>query len=95
MLTVRMFLWDDCNVAHIARHDVTPEEVQQVCRGDPLVQEIFDHRLRLIGPTEAGRLLTVSLAPWGNDAYYPITAHPANRGQQRLYTAAKRLAPPS
>src|SRR5262245_22664896 len=89
MYIVRMFIWDDFNVSHLGRHDVTLEEVQQVCRCDPLAQEIFDRRVRLIGPTKGGRLLTVILAPWGNGAYYPITAHPANRRQKHLYEAAK------
>lgn len=30
------FEWDDANIAHIAEHDVTPEESEQALLNDPL-----------------------------------------------------------
>ena len=30
------FDWDEANVAHVARHSVTPEEVEQVFANDPM-----------------------------------------------------------
>lgn len=39
MLVVRRLVWDPWNVAHIACHEVTPEEVEEVCHGEPVVQE--------------------------------------------------------
>ncbi len=38
MLAVRRLIWGPGNVAHIARHAVTPEEVEEVCHGAPVVQ---------------------------------------------------------
>ena len=42
-------------------------------------------RTMLIGLTEAGRLLSVVLAPEGGDAYYVVTARTASRKERRLY----------
>jgi len=33
---VAKFDWDDANIGHIARHGVTPEEVEQAFANDPL-----------------------------------------------------------
>ena len=30
------FDWKEANIAHIARHDVTPEEAEQVVENDPI-----------------------------------------------------------
>lgn len=86
MLIVRRLIWDDWNVAHIARHEVIPEEVEQVCHGAPVTSETYKGRLRVVGPTEAGRMLTVILDPEDEEAvYYPITARPADRKERRNY----------
>jgi len=34
---VAKFDWDDANAGHIARHGVTPEEVEQAFANEPLV----------------------------------------------------------
>ena len=86
MTQVRRLTWDDWNVLHIARHNVTPDEVEEVCHGNPMTSASYAGRLRLIGPTNAGRLLTVILAP-SDDAgiYYPVTARPASKQEHRRF----------
>jgi hypothetical protein len=37
-MLVHEFVWPQDRIDHIARHAVTPEEVEDVCFGDPLVQ---------------------------------------------------------
>ena len=34
MIVIRRLIWDSWNITHIARHDVTPDEVEDVCHGD-------------------------------------------------------------
>ncbi len=78
MLVVRRLIWDAWNTAHIARHDVTPDEVDELCIADPLVQQGKKGRLALSGLTSAGRFLVVILDPEPEPGvYYPVTAHPA------------------
>jgi len=87
MLVVRRLIWDPGNVAHIARHAVTPEEVEEVCHGEPVVQVGKRGRLLVFGPTLAGRMLTVVLDPESAAAgvYYPVTARPTSRRERAIY----------
>ncbi len=86
MIAIRRLLWDPGNVAHIARHDVTLEEVEEVCHGTTFVSQTYLSRLRLIGLTASGRTLTVILAPEDEDGdYRPVTARPASRKERERY----------
>ena len=59
-----MFEWDDGNVAHIAEHGITPDEVEEAF-ADPrrLGVDAYttptERRWGLVGSTEEGRLLFV------------------------------------
>lgn len=56
------FDWDDDNIAHIARHDVEPEEVKEVFYNEPLARHsrdgcyialaCFRHQILLQGSTK-------------------------------------------
>ena len=63
MIVIRGLIWDSWNVAHIARHEVTPDEVEEVCHGEYIVRQTYDERLLLIGPALNGRMLVVILGP--------------------------------
>lgn len=49
MLRIRELLFDDWNEEHIARHDVIPEEVEEVCGNRPYVSKTRQQRLRVKG----------------------------------------------
>jgi hypothetical protein len=51
MLSIRRLIWDPWNVGHIARHRVTPEEVEEVCHGEPVTSQTYKGRIRVVGPT--------------------------------------------
>ena len=86
MLSVRRLIWDAWNVAHIARHHVIPEEVEEVCHDEPITSETYKGRIRVVGLTRSGRILTVIVAPTTDTGvYYPITARPADRKERRNY----------
>ena len=52
---IRGFVWDDENVAHIARHAMSPEEVEESLTGAPLVLRGPDDRYLGYGRTENDR----------------------------------------
>lgn len=86
MLIISRLVWDDWNVEHIARHDVSPEEVEEVCHREALVHETYGGRLRVIGMTSSGKALTVIAAPKGEDGvYYPVTARAASSRERMIY----------
>jgi hypothetical protein len=85
--------WDDANdldgnIAHIARHKVTVNEVQEVCDGSPLILVVNSTRIALVGKTAAGRLLAVILDLLDQPHHYrPVTAYTAGSRFRRLYRA--------
>ena len=86
MLFVRRLIWDTWNIAHIARHDVIPDEVEEVCHGWPVTNQTYKGRIRVVGPTRSRRMLTVILAPADEPGvYYLVTARPADRKERRSY----------
>ena len=54
---IRGFVWDEENVAHVSRHQVSPEEVEEALAGDPVVLRGTDSRFLAYGRTESGRHL--------------------------------------
>jgi uncharacterized DUF497 family protein len=88
MIHIKELVWDDWNVAHIARHDVIPAEVEEVCQTRGLVLQGSKGRLVFIAPTDAGRMLALILdleSDADEGVYYPVTARPAARKERRLY----------
>ena len=86
-MLVNRLIWDEWNVPHIARHAVTPDEVEEICHGRHAVREGYANRIVLIGRTVRGRLLAVILDPntAQENVYYPVTSRPADRKERRIY----------
>jgi hypothetical protein len=70
MLFVRRLIWDTWNIAHIARHDVIPDEVEEMCHGNPVTSQTYQGRIRVVGLTSRQRMLTVILAPTDERGVY-------------------------
>jgi uncharacterized DUF497 family protein len=82
------FDWDDANRAHLAEHNVTPDEAEQVMLNDPLdlPAQIRDEEERSvqIGETDNGRILLV-ITTWRRNKLRVVTAFPPNRTMRRKY----------
>lgn len=90
MLKVIRLIWDSWNIAHIARHNVTLEEVEQVCHTDPVVQKGKKGRLLVFGPTKTDRMLAIILDPQEEKGvYYPVTAYKASNKLTKIYLNQK------
>ncbi len=77
--------WDDDNVGHIALHEVTPDEVEDVCFGVHIGTREGDQRYVLSGQTSAGRYLNVVVERIGKGLFRPITAFEMNDVYKRSY----------
>jgi len=85
-LVIKSLIWDDWNVAHIARHDVLPNEVEEVCTGNRIEREAYRQRIFLVGTTKTGRILTVILEPREEQGFYrPITAYDSSKRSIKAY----------
>lgn len=91
MTFIRKLRWDEWNIAHINRHNLVPEEVEETCNDDPLVQAGKKGRKLVIGPTKKNRMITVILDPEGYGKYYPVTARDASRKEKKLYKQEKEV----
>ncbi len=91
MEEVTELLWDDRNLAHVARHDVRAAEVNEVVfgTGPLIVIESNRHRagrLELFGRTEAGRhLMVVTERPTLLGLAYVVTARPMSDAERRAF----------
>jgi uncharacterized DUF497 family protein len=57
-----------------------------VCQGQPTTSTTYKERIRVVGPTEGGRMLTVILSPREEaGVYYPVTARSASRKERQQY----------
>lgn len=85
-MTIRRLVWDGWNIAHIARHHVKPEEVEEICLGKQIVINKSGFlKVRVIGQTDVGRYLTIFLANRGGGSYYPISARDCAPKEKKLY----------
>ena len=87
-----MFDWDEENVRHIAAHDITPEEAEQVLLNDPVYGGTQDHeseeRFVEVGVTDRMRMLVVITTMRG-ELTRVVTAYPAPLAFRRFYAEEK------
>jgi uncharacterized DUF497 family protein len=92
-MAILYFDWDKNNIDHIAEHDVTPEEAEQVILGDPL-ELGFDpdvngeDRWTHLGETNRGRILLVIITTRGEQIRV-VTSFEAERQDKLLYLETK------
>ena len=75
---------------HVGRHNVRVDEVEEAVLADPIVTRTRQGRYRLIGRTDAGRYLTVIVAPRGRGVYGLVTARDADESERRVYQRHRR-----
>jgi uncharacterized DUF497 family protein len=92
---VREFVWSPDRVEHIARHEVTPEEVEQVCFGRSLVLGTKasgkNPVYHVLGQTDAGRYLFCVVIQFPGEKGYVVTARAmTDKEKRRFQEWAKR-----
>ena len=90
------FDWDDANRNHLARHDVTSQEAEEVVLGDPLDIELQtaegsggEERVLHVGETRKGRILEL-VSTWRNEKVRVLSAWEAPRQSKLDYLAEMR-----
>jgi len=91
-----VFDWDEANLGHIAKHEITQVEAEQVILGDPLDIEMQvaedsggEERLQHLGETEKGRILQL-ITTWRNGKVRVISAWDAPKQLKLYYLAEMR-----
>ncbi len=81
--------WDDENIEHISKHNVNPQEVEDICFGTHIIRREGDRRYILSGQSANGRYLNVVIERVGKGLFKPITAFEMSESYKRRYR--KRL----
>jgi len=78
-------LWSSRSVAHIARHEITPEEVEDVLFSPPLDARRGKREgtYLVFGRSRGGRRLLVVIAPRPRNCWYVVTARDVDRAERR------------
>jgi uncharacterized protein len=86
------FDWDDENRGHVAAHDVSGAEAEQVIKNEPfdleLQTENGEERFVQLRETNAGRILVV-VSTWRKTLIRVITAFDAPKAMKRVYITQK------
>lgn len=82
--------WTDENEAHIARHAVSPQEVEEAVSSKPLVATRGRGGTTVVfGTTFAGRYLLVVLAESADGRWYVVTARDMTLQETRAFRRRK------
>lgn len=88
-MRVDEIVWPDDRVEHIARHDVTPEEFENVCFGRSLIQRAKSEGQNpvyyVLGQTRAGRYLFCVVIAFPDSKGYPVTARSMTDKEKRRF----------
>lgn len=98
VVEITFLLWDEQNIAHIARHGVMPAEVEEVVF---LGTAVF---VEAVNPTRPGRIIAFGLTitarplavfldtPTAVGAAYVVTARPMGAKERRTYRNPKETS---
>ena len=86
------FDWNEANISHIALHNVTPDEAEQVVENEPLDAGATlrggEMRTTHLGETDAGRVLFVVVTE-RDGMHRVVTARDAHKKERAFYSKHK------
>jgi uncharacterized protein len=88
-MRIEALLWPEERIEHIARHGVTPAEVEEVCFGKSFVRRAKSEGANpvyyVMGQSVAGRYLFCVIIPFPDGNAYPVTAREMTTKEKRRY----------
>lgn len=92
-MKIHELVWPEDRVDHIARHSITPEEVEEACFGRAFVRRAKSQGKNpvyyVLGQTGAGRYLFCVVVQFPDGKGYPVTARPMTDKEKRKYNEWK------
>jgi len=79
------FHWTDDSEAHIARHGIAPEEVEQTTERSFYTMPGRDGTTLLLGQAHSGRYLLVVLSGSGDGRWHVVTARAMTEAERRVF----------
>ncbi len=88
-MRIEQLIWPAERVEHIARHGVTPEEVEEACFGTPFARKGKTRGENpvyyVLGQSDAGRYLFCVVIGFPDGNGYPVTARDMTATEKRRY----------
>jgi len=86
------FRWNDCNVEHVDKHGVTPDEAEMVVSGAkrPFPRKIGEDKWLAWGRGQGGRFLQVVFVLDDDGAVYIIHARPLTTSEKRRFRRRRK-----
>ncbi len=88
-MKIHELLWPHDRLEHIAKHNVTSDEVEEVCFGKSFIQRTKSHGKNpvyyVLGQTNSGRHLFNVIIQFPDGKGYPVTARPMTDKEKRRY----------
>ena len=84
------FIWDEWNLDHIARHGVSPWEVEQVLAHPRVERRVRRGARAAYGQSDAGRHLLVVYRPRGRGRVFVITARDMSHREKQNYRRTRK-----
>lgn len=88
-MQIHELVWLADRIAHIAEHDVQPEEVEEVCFGRSFVQRAKSFGKNpvyyILGQTAVGRYLFCVVIHFPDGKGFPVTARPMTFKEKRRF----------
>ena len=84
-MRIKAFEWDEGNIGHIARHNITPEDVEEACCNDPLIFKGRNNRYYALGQSDNGHYLMIVFMIKFMGMARVITARPMQDAERKRY----------
>jgi uncharacterized protein len=88
------FIWPQDRIDHIGKHDVEPDEFEEVCFGESFVQRTTSAGRNpvyyVLGQTSAGRHLFCVAIQFSDGRGFPVTARPMTNHEKKRYNRWKK-----
>jgi uncharacterized protein len=89
-LIFNAFDWDDVNIDHVLRHNVSPDEVEEACINKPYVRRTTEDRYLVYGAADSGRYLFIVGMSKGRGIFRTITARDMTEREKSMYKHQRR-----
>jgi uncharacterized protein len=77
-MRIGKIIWSEDRIEHIARHNISPEEIEEVCFSRPFIQRAKSKGENpvyyILGQTVAGHYLFCVIIQFPDKNGYPVTA---------------------
>lgn len=92
-MIIHEIIWPKDRIEHIARHNITPQQFEEVCFGSPLIQRARQDGENpvyyVLGQTASGLHLLCIVIQFPSGQGYPVTARPMTNQEKQRYTRHK------